>query len=81
MKYKKETTQIQIKGAKNTFYKILMLYKTINNVIKFYDDYSSMVSETKHKVIKGIRLKILTPEQMLQRLPISLTQVRVGNNS
>ena len=48
MNYKKETTQIQIKGAKNTFYKILMLYKTINNVIKFYDDYSSMVSETKH---------------------------------
>ena len=27
------------------------------------------------------RLKILTPKQMLQRLPISLAQVKAGNNS
>ena len=26
-------------------------------------------------------LKILTPKQMLQRLPISLAQVKAGNNS
>ena len=26
-------------------------------------------------------LKILTPKQMLQRLPISLAQIKVGNNS
>ena len=30
---------------------------------------------------KGTRLKILTPKQMLQRLPIALVQVKAGNNS
>ena len=35
----------------------------------------------KLKVAKGTRLKILTPKQMLQRLPIALTQVKAGNNS
>ena len=33
-----------------------MLYKARNNVIKFYDDYSSIVSEAKHKVTKGTGL-------------------------
>ena len=52
-----------------------------NEAIKFYDDYSSMVSEAKTKATKGIGLKILTPKQMLQRLPIALAQVKAGNNS
>ena len=30
---------------------------------------------------KGTRLKILTLNQMLQRLPIALSQVKAGNNS
>ena len=30
---------------------------------------------------QGTRLKILTPEEMLQRLPIALAQVKEGNNS
>ena len=29
----------------------------------------------------GQRLKMLTPNQMLSRLPISLVQLRAGNNS
>ena len=39
-----------------------MLYKARNEAIKFYDDYSSMVSEAKIKVTKGTGLKILTPK-------------------
>ena len=31
--------------------------------------------------IKGKGLKILTPQQIFQRLPIVLAQVKVGNNS
>ena len=58
-----------------------MLYKAMNEAIKFYDDYSSMMSEAKPKATKGTGLKILTPKQMLQRLPIALTQVKAGNNS
>ena len=30
---------------------------------------------------QGQELKILTPQQMLSRLPISLAQVKAGNNS
>ena len=30
---------------------------------------------------QGTGLKILTPKQMLQRLPIALAQVKTGNNS
>ena len=29
----------------------------------------------------GTGLKILTPKQMLQRLPIALAQIKAGNNS
>ena len=33
------------------------------------------------KQLKEKRIEILTPEQMLQRLSIPLTQVKAGNNS
>ena len=60
-----------------------MFYKGRSEAIKFYDDYSSMMSEAKAKAkaTKGTGLKILTPKQMLQRLPIALAQVKAGNNS
>ena len=35
----------------------------------------------KQNEIKGKGLKILTPKQMLQRLPIALAQAKAGNNS
>ena len=38
--------------------------------------YDSKDSET-----KGKGFKILTPKQMLQKLPIALPQVKAGNNS
>ena len=37
--------------------------------------------DSKHGETKGKGLKILTPKQILQRLPISLAQVKAGNNS
>ena len=30
---------------------------------------------------EGTEIKILTPKQMLQRLPIALAQIKAGNNS
>ena len=44
------------------------------------------MSEAKYKPRKknntsGKGLKILTPKQILQRLPIALAQVKAGNNS
>ena len=40
-----------------------------------------MMSEAKTKATKGAVLKTLIPKQMLQILPIALTQVKAGNNS
>ena len=39
------------------------------------------MSEAKVKVTKEKGIKILTPKQILQRLPIVLAQVKAGNNS
>ena len=33
------------------------------------------------KSTTGTGLKVLTPKQLLQRLPIALAQVKTGNNS
>ena len=37
--------------------------------------------DAKQNETKGKGLKILTPKQMLQGLPIALAQVKAGNNS
>ena len=40
-----------------------------------------MVSDTKYISVHGEGLKILTPKQMLKRLPKPLEQVKAGNTS
>ena len=40
-----------------------------------------MVSKAKAKAKTGTGLKILNPKQLLQRLPIALSQVKAGNDS
>ena len=61
-------------------YNIEIFCKTRKEAIKFYNGYSLMMSEAKTKATKGKGRKILTPKQMLQRLPIALAQVKAGNN-
>ena len=80
---KRGNSKRRSKMQKNALYNIEMLYKARNESIKLYDNYSSMMSEgkAKAKATKGIRLKISTPKQMIQRLPIALAQVKAGNNS
>ena len=47
-----------------------------------FNDYaSSMYRNIFDSKKEGTGLKILTPTQMLQRLPISLAQIQAGNNS
>ena len=63
-----------------------MLFKARNEAIKLYNDYFSMISDAKTQAIEeekqiGTGLKILTPKQMLQRLPVALAQVKAANNS
>ena len=53
-----------------------------NNAIKLIEDYGSMILEAKKLARQeGEALKILTPNQMLKRLPIALAQIKTGNNS
>ena len=78
---KKGNKKHRSKEQKYTLYNIEMLYKARNKVAEFFYDYSSMASETKLKATKETALKILTPKQMLQRLPIVPAQVRGSNNS
>ena len=58
-----------------------MLCKAKNGASKFYEDYYLMISEVKYKATKGTGLKVSTPQQILQRLPIPLAQEKAGNNS
>ena len=57
-----------------------MLYKSWEAVTKLFNDYSLIMPGAKYKT-KYRGLKIITPKQMLQRLPIALTQVKAGNTS
>ena len=58
-----------------------MLYKSREAVIRSFNDYSSIVFDTKYKAKYEKRFKILFPKQMFQRLPILLAQVKAGNTS
>ena len=80
------------KGNKNSVQKRILSnienhYDARESVIKFIEDYGTMVLETKRLVkqqegtLANEMLKILTPNQMLKRLPIALAQVNAGNNS
>ena len=53
----------------------------MEKIIEVFRDYSYLLSEVKYKAKHGKGLKILTPKQVLQRLLISLTQMKPGNTS
>ena len=78
LKHKSEMQLNTIKNNKN-------LYDSRQKIIDLFNNYSKIKSESiyrsKHDETKGTGLKILTPKQMLQRLPIALAQVKAGNNS
>ena len=84
---RKGNSKKRSKEQKHSMYNMEMLYKARNENIKCYDDHSSLVSEAKSKAKqheteqRAAGLKILTPKQLLQRLPIALSQVKAGNNN
>ena len=59
-----------------------MFFNARHNAITFIENYASMILDTKRLAKQeGKGLKILTPNQMLKRLPIALAQIKAGNNS
>ena len=63
---------------------ITRFYNSREEIIKFFRDYGKMIlyeaPKSKQNKTEGKGLQILTPKQMLQRLPIALAQAKVGNN-
>ena len=80
IKIGKKTTE-----QKEVINNIEKFYNSREEVINFFRDYTEMLFDAsydaKSKATKGAGLKILTPKQMLQRLPIPFVQVKAGNNS
>ena len=71
-----EIWKIFINQEKKLFYDYV-----ISIMIKLFNDYAKIRSKAKYRTEQRTGLKILTPKQMLQRLPIALAQVKAGNNS
>ena len=71
-------------NQKRTLANINVFYNARDNAIQFIQDYGGMILEAKNQAIEeqfGKGLKILTPNRMFKRLPITLVQVKAGNNS
>ena len=68
---------------KRTLSNIENHFNARERAITFFEEYSTMILEARRpaKEQEGTGLKILTPNQMLKRLPIALGQVKAGNNS
>ena len=87
----------ETKGNKNEdqVYSIKEILDKIKNKIKNFSDNKIFTVERNEKIIyiverilyfnqlkqQGLGLKILTPNQTLSRLPITLAQLKAGNNS
>ena len=66
---------------KRTINNIKNLYDSRKEVIQMFNDYAKNMSKNIHESKQGTGLKILTPKQMLQRLPVALAKLKAGNNS
>ena len=67
---------------KKTIDNIENIYNKRQRIVKMYNDYAKNMSRNIYESKqKGTGLKILTPSQMLKRLPIALAQIKAGNNS
>ena len=66
---------------KKTLPHINRFFNGRNDAIKFTESYGEKILESKRLAKQGARLKILTPKQMLQRLPIALAQVKAGKKT
>ena len=67
------------KLEENVLTSVLSLLKGREMVYKAFE--SGIFQKLEESQQEGERLKILTPSQMLKRLPIALAQVKAGNNS
>ena len=60
-----------------------ILEESMDEILRMSDeiDFDYLIYKSKQNEIKGTGLKMLTPKQMFQILPIALAQVKAANNS
>ena len=71
-------------GSHTRLENLVNVVKDIFDEVRLYHDIPELESEesaVQRRNQQGQRLKILTPNQMLSRLRISLAQINAGNNS
>ena len=85
---KKKEKEDTLKSAKKLFFIREEIIRAFQNGIFLYIDGNEEIDTTnmsdlegEESATEGKGLKILTPNQMLGRLPISLAQLKAGNNS
>ena len=79
---KKGNPKTKSKTNLNVIKNVDNLYDSREAAIDFFIEYTERVSEAKcRSKQEGKGVKILTSKQMLQRLPITLAQIKAGNNS
>ena len=76
--HKEDYQKDAIKNAKNLYNSRQKNIDLFNDIAKIS---SKVIYKSKQHKTEGKGLKILTPKQMIQRFPISLAQVKAGNNS
>ena len=90
--FEKELNEVTLANPKHKSNSQLYIIENVKNLynsrqknIDLLNDNAKIRSEaiykSKQNEIEGKGFKILTPKQMLQRLPIALVQVKAGNNS
>ena len=66
---------------KKTINNIKNLYNSREEVAQIFNDYAKNMSQCIYESKQGTGLKILSPKQMIQRLPLLLCEISAGNNS
>ena len=86
IEFKSELTKIKrvqqkLDEQKSELENIQKLSTSRKNAVKIYDDCSSLESKAKYKEKHEKGLQMLTTKQILQRIPVALEQVKVGDTS
>ena len=86
MKFESKLSTVRIGGNKSNKQlsekeSNIKLYKSQEVIIKFYNDYLKIIHRATYDSKHGKDLKILTLKQMLQRIPITIAQVKAANTS
>ena len=83
-----ERNKNQVKSINKTLTKIKNIVKNVPKDDPLKTEENEKIIDIVGRILElnrenqlGLGLKILTPKQMLSRLPISLAQLKAGNNS